>query len=200
MNASMVKLSKAEHVRGILTNEIMSGRLLPGEKLIEENIAARLHCSRTPVREALRHLDATGLIQFKPRHGAIVAGPSGRVAFDLFDTMIELEATCADLAAQRLTDDDRKRLGKLVVSEEAEDDLFAILHAAADNPVLVDLVCTIRLRLMPHLRRMMPESASLCMQPAILQSVIEAVISGDGAAARAAMRAHVTAGHPPQLP
>ena len=52
----------------------MSGRLAPGTRLDEQEIANRFGVSRTPVREAVRHLVATGLADSQPHQGATVAG------------------------------------------------------------------------------------------------------------------------------
>ena len=55
-------LTRSEHVQQILEQEIFSGILQPGARLDEMELAARLDVSRTPVREALRHLAAAGLL------------------------------------------------------------------------------------------------------------------------------------------
>lgn len=201
MSPGAGKPSKAEQVRGLLMDEIMAGRLRPGDKLVEEEVAARLRCSRTPVREALRHLDAIGLVQFRPRHGATVAGPAPRALLDLCDAMAELESACAELAATRLSGDDRDRLRALEASGGGEEEMLDILRAASGNSVLAELARTVRSRWMPHWRRSVDGSEAKAVAAAGLRPVIEAVVSGDGMAARAAMRAHVERlARLPQLP
>ncbi len=56
-----------------LEEAIVSGAILPNERLDEQKLAARFGASRTPVREAIRHLAASGLIEVRPRKGAVVA-------------------------------------------------------------------------------------------------------------------------------
>jgi DNA-binding GntR family transcriptional regulator len=94
---------------------IMRGQLRPGERLLEDRIAEQLGVSRNPVREAIRVLEANGLVQVRPRRGAYVTD------FDLDDlrNLLELrsllEAYAAELAALRRSDDDLRELTRCVV-------------------------------------------------------------------------------------
>ena len=64
---------RADDLRRRLEREILSGRLSPGEKLDETKLAQRFKVSRTPVREALLQLASVGLVDMRPRQGAVVA-------------------------------------------------------------------------------------------------------------------------------
>jgi DNA-binding GntR family transcriptional regulator len=180
------RLSKAEEVRRYLVSEIESGRLQPGQKLGEEDLAARLACSRTPVREALRHLDAVGLVRYRPHQGAVVARLDQRVMFDLHIALAELEAACAELASHGLSEDDRQRL--LSLPPEASSDLLAILHRAAGNSVLTEMADAVRSRLQPY------RGAGAHVPEGDVGAVVRAVVGGDGTAARQAMRRHMLTG------
>src|SRR3546814_8394389 len=68
--------TRADAVRMRLTEEIVTGTQLPGARLDEITLAARFNVSRTPVREALRQLAASGLVEWRPRQGAVVASIS----------------------------------------------------------------------------------------------------------------------------
>src|SRR5277367_951260 len=70
------KLTRAEELRLQLADEIVSGALAPGSALDETDIARRFSVSRTPVREALRQLAASGLVEARAHRGAVVAQPS----------------------------------------------------------------------------------------------------------------------------
>ena len=196
-------LSKAERVRAILVDEILAGRLVPGKKLVEEELAARLGCSRTPVREALRHLDAIGLIQFRPRHGAMVVTLDRRAMLDLFDAMAELESACAELVARSLSSEDLDRLLALPPAAGAladlggEETLLSILHRAACNPVLAEMAQTVRSRLLPYWRLLIAGKTNWAKEGAeAQQGVIAAILAGDGPRARSAAHALVlTARH-----
>ena len=70
------KITRAEELRLQLADEIVRGALAPGAALDETDIARRFKVSRTPVREALRQLAASGLIDARAHRGAVVARPS----------------------------------------------------------------------------------------------------------------------------
>lgn len=102
--------TRADAVRIRLTEEIVTGTLVPGTRLDEVSLASRFKVSRTPVREALRQLAASGLIEWRPRQGAIVASISVHEMVGLFEMMAEFEGIAGRLAARRMTDDERQSL------------------------------------------------------------------------------------------
>ncbi len=65
--------TRAEKLAGQISDAILSGLLAPGSRLDEQHLAQHFGVSRTPVREALRQLAASGLIDLRPRRGALVA-------------------------------------------------------------------------------------------------------------------------------
>jgi DNA-binding GntR family transcriptional regulator len=93
------KLTRAEELRLQLADEIVRGTLAPGSALDETDIARRFSVSRTPVREALRQLAASGLVEARAHRGAVVAQPSIERLSGMFEAMAELEALCAGLSA-----------------------------------------------------------------------------------------------------
>src|ERR1700749_1078631 len=97
------KITRAEELRLQLADEIVRGALAPGSPLDETEIARRFNVSRTPVREALRQLAASGLVDARAHRGAVVARPSLERRTGMFEAMAELEALCASLAAQRVS-------------------------------------------------------------------------------------------------
>ncbi len=94
-HGSLSKLVSDELRRGILT-----GRLKPGDRLIEDRLSAELGVSRVPIREALRFLAAEGLVEVQPRRGASVAEFSADMARDLVEVRAMLEGLNARLAAR----------------------------------------------------------------------------------------------------
>ena len=82
---------------------IRRGDLQPGERLLEDRLAEELGVSRNPVREALRALENTGLVEVRPRRGAHVATLDPERAVELLELRAELEAFAAQLAARRRT-------------------------------------------------------------------------------------------------
>src|SRR5256886_9063685 len=107
---NLQKITRAEELRLQLADEIVRGTLAPGSPLDETDLARRFNVSRTPVREALRQLAASGLVDARAHRGAVVARPSIERLTGMFEAMAELEAMCAGLAAERMTPVERYRL------------------------------------------------------------------------------------------
>ncbi len=99
-----------------LRQEITRGRLEPGERVLEVELARRFGVSRQPVREAIRTLEREGLLTSLPNRGTFVTRVSLEDAIAIQDIRAELEGLAARLAAPNLTADDFKRLRELVRS------------------------------------------------------------------------------------
>ena len=100
----------ADKIASAIADGILNGALPPGERLDEVGLAEQHGVSRTPVREALRQLAMSGLIDMRPRKGAIVSKATPEEIESLFVAMAEMEATCARLAAMSMTPIERRRL------------------------------------------------------------------------------------------
>jgi DNA-binding GntR family transcriptional regulator len=88
-----------------IRERILSGILLPGARIVAEDIATELNISRTPVREAFRQLDAEGLLVMRPNRGAVVASVSPDELLELFEMRAVLEGLAARRACLRWTED-----------------------------------------------------------------------------------------------
>lgn len=86
-----------------LLQSIREGVFAPGDRLREEDVADRLSLSRTPVREALRRLEADGIIEHRPRQGAVVRQLSHTEVVELYEMRVVLERTAAEMAAKHGT-------------------------------------------------------------------------------------------------
>jgi DNA-binding GntR family transcriptional regulator len=84
--------------------KIALGELAPGDRLRQELLAEEFKVSRTPVREALRLLEAKGVISQEHRHSAVIRGPSTREVRETYQVRAELEGLAAELAAQWISD------------------------------------------------------------------------------------------------
>ena len=89
---------------------VLSGEFASGSRLRQESLATEFGVSRTPVREALRKLQAAGIVQLEPRRGARVRGPSAREVREAYEVRAELEGLAAALASTRIRDEDLRRL------------------------------------------------------------------------------------------
>ena len=98
---------------------ISDGRLTPGSKMVERELAAELGVSRVPVREALRMLETEGFVQVVPRKGVIVRHLSRRDVEELFDVREALEVLATRRAAQRSTPEELATLRRILDEGDA---------------------------------------------------------------------------------
>src|SRR5438093_1254358 len=96
-------------VVNVLREKILRGQIKAGEQLRQHAIAAELHVSRIPVREALRQLEAEGLVTIIDHRGAVVSGLSPEEILEMFEIRMVLESYLLRLSIPRLTDEDLKR-------------------------------------------------------------------------------------------
>ncbi|WP_018263676.1 GntR family transcriptional regulator [Methylobacterium sp. WSM2598] len=194
----------AQRLKQTIEDEIVDGVLPPGARLDEVQLAARFGVSRTPIREALLQLAATGLIEVKPRRGAVVSTPDPARLLEMFETMAELEASCARLAARRLTAEHQR---ELVAALEAcrkaaetgdteayyaENAVFhAVIYRASRNGFLCEQAVQLSRRLAPFRRIQLRARHRLGQSFAEHAGAVEAILAGDEARAGECMRAHV---------
>lgn len=93
-----------------LRKAILTGELKPGERLMEIHLADELGVSRTPIREAIHKLELEGLVTMLPRRGAQVAEISERGLRDVLEVRRALDTFCAELASERITDEEKEAL------------------------------------------------------------------------------------------
>lgn len=136
-----------------LRKAILTGELKPGERLMEIHLAKRLGVSRTPIREAIRKLELEGLVTMIPRRGAEVAEITEKSLKDVLEVRRALDALCAELACQRITEEEKRQLAAAceefekatktkdaTVIVRADVALHDIIVAATGNRRLVQLV------------------------------------------------------------
>ncbi|WP_437773391.1 GntR family transcriptional regulator [Arthrobacter sp. KNU40] len=104
----------SQHVYDTLEAEIVSRQLSSGARLVEDEVAARLGLSRTPVREAFKMLAVAGWIELLPNAGATVRMPNVEDVSEAFRLRDILETEVTRLAVQRATPADIKQLQKIV--------------------------------------------------------------------------------------
>lgn len=102
--------SLADQIYHQLERAILEGRLEFGARLVEGQLAQAFGTSRTPIREALRRLEADGLVQIDARRSVTVINPSKEDIIGTFEVREVLEGMAARFAAVRATDDDLKRM------------------------------------------------------------------------------------------
>ena len=90
--------------REAIQTRIVTGDIPAGARLRQEQLAAEYKLSRTPIREALRKLQAEGTVELVPNQGAVVRGPTVRDVREGYEVRAELEGMAAALAATWITD------------------------------------------------------------------------------------------------
>jgi DNA-binding GntR family transcriptional regulator len=194
----------AEELRLQLADEIVRGVLMPGAALDETELARRFKVSRTPVREAIRQLAASGLVDARAHRGAAVARPGQERLIEMFEAMAELEALCAGLAAERMTGTERRALegvheelrvliqvGDPQRFHEANEMLHGAIYAGAHNGYLAELTLATRVRVQPFRRAQFRNLGRLAKSHAEHDQVVIAILRGDRARAAGAMQAHI---------
>jgi DNA-binding GntR family transcriptional regulator len=102
-----------EEIANNLREMIMSGELMEGDKIKENELCDLMGISKTPLREALRVLSSEGLIRLVPNRGSYVTTPTFEEIKEMFDVMCALEGVCARTAAEKMSDHDFSKLEKL---------------------------------------------------------------------------------------
>jgi DNA-binding GntR family transcriptional regulator len=194
----------SDRIRNVLTDEIASGELPAGTALDEQQLADRFNASRTPVREALRQLSVSGLVEMRPRRGVIVTRMTPERIMEMFETMAEIEAVCVRLATYRMTPLERSHLMELHHSSQAmvkagdidaydafNRDFHIGIYRATHNNFLVEQAVGVRLRLNAFRRTQLHQDDRLVRSREEHDEVMRAIAQGDGDKAARRMRAHM---------
>jgi DNA-binding GntR family transcriptional regulator len=197
--------TRADRLADEIAESVLSGEFRPGLRLDEKTLAERYAVSRTPVREALRQLASTGLIDVKPRRGATVVRATSAQLETLFGAMAEIEATCARLSALSMTPIERRRLASfhdsmlpLALQNNAEGfaaanlTLHTQIYQGAHNAVIADFAAGLRRRLAPFRRAQFRTEGRLPRSHEEHKRVVDAILAGDAVAAHAAMFDHMS--------
>jgi DNA-binding GntR family transcriptional regulator len=194
----------AERLALAIADGILNGSLKPGVRLDEVSLAQQHGVSRTPVREALRQLTASGLIDMRPRKGAVVSKATPEQIESLFVAMAEMEATCARLAAMSMTPIERRRLqarheamttlaiaGDTEGYSDANIAFHSAIYAGAHNAPVAEFARSLRRRVGPYRHIQFQIEGRLRRSNQEHDAVVRTILSGDAAAAHAAMLHHV---------
>jgi DNA-binding GntR family transcriptional regulator len=188
-----------------LVDDIITGKIPPGQKLEEQAIAQRFDVSRTPVRDAFRQLVSTGLASSRPHRGVTVANLRVDQIGDMYEGLGELEALCSRYSALRMSVLERKRLEKihedsrpskmsdsLEQYSEHNERFHQTIYAGSHNETLFELAMTLRRKLAPFRRPVFFHGAERIGKSfEEHQTIVDAILASDSDAAFQAMRSHV---------
>src|ERR1700678_2242476 len=182
------KLTRAEELRLQLADEIVRGALAPGAALDETDIARRFNVSRTPVREALRQLAASGLVEARAHRGAVVAQPSIERLSGMVEAMAELEAIHEELRVLSYAGDPDR-------FHEVNERFHGSIYAGSQNGHIAEITLATRKRVQPFRRAQFRNLGRLGQSHAEHDRVVVAIMRGERNGAANAMRAHIERVH-----
>jgi DNA-binding GntR family transcriptional regulator len=196
--------TRAEELRLHLSDEIVRGALAPGTALDETTLARRFDVSRTPVREAIRMLAASGLVEVRAHRAAMVARPSLEQLVGMFEAMAELESLCAGFAAKRMTgverralEDIHEKLRVLIQSgdpqryHDVNEAFHNCIYKGAHNAYLAEITLATRARVQPFRRAQFRNLGRLSKSHIEHDRVVEAILRGEHTVASSAMYEHI---------
>lgn len=157
--------SASEVIAQYLREAIIAGSFADDEPLRQDDIARLFNVSKIPVREALKRLEAEGLVQFFRHRGAMVTRISEEELAQIFEVRILLEVQAIRLALPNLTEDDLERARRICDQLLADDEIghwaqlnwafHSCLYEAAQRPFLVNLIRSIHDKIERFLRMQM---------------------------------------------
>ena len=187
-----------------IRKEVSSGILKPGDQLEVTALAERFGVSRTPIREAIRTLVESGVLETRPRKGSFVRVLSAKQLLDLFQVAAELEGMACRLAAFSLTKENveaiESGLAKCTQAAEVQNnaeyamanlDFHTAIHNASGNDWLIEQLRQLQINLNSY--RTMPYEIRGRLNKSTDEHKIicDAILSGDGEHACNLMRDHM---------
>ncbi|WP_170321532.1 GntR family transcriptional regulator [Acrocarpospora pleiomorpha] len=206
-------VSKSDYVFHRLRQELREGTMTPGQQIIQTEIGARYGVSATPVREALRRLEADGLIAYSPHRGATVTEMPHHDLRDLYLFRAHVESYTIRLAVERASQDQLTALRaehEALIGAAASEDAAALSRRNRELHLSVIRIGSAYIAeqvMRPLWERVIPASESLWDRPDFVRRAIEqheaivrAIEERDVEGASACMLSHVqTAGHERQV-
>jgi DNA-binding GntR family transcriptional regulator len=196
--------SRTHQLRDTLEDEIVNGRLQPGDRLDEASLAARFKVSRTPIREALQQLAAAGLVQSESKRGTFVARIGIPQLVEMFEVMAELEGMCGRLAARRISETECRELKAAMqacrdAANEGDTDAYYYenerfhytIYHASHNQFLIQSAHQLHQRLKPYRRLQLRVRNRVPTSVEEHARIVDAILAGDPMQAEASLKNHI---------
>lgn len=193
--------SRSERIYLELRDLIRAGELRPGQRMIEVDLAERFGVSRTPVRDALQHLIADGLISVGVRRGLVITQLDAPQIVELYALREVLEGFAARLAARHAAEMEVETMRQLIAREASQKDpaelaatnrqFHQVVHRSARNRFLTASLNALRdsLVLLGSTTFSVPGRPGTALEEHA--QVVDAIARGDGDGAESVMRAHI---------
>lgn len=220
MTVQLADAALVDHIAATLQTRVLRGEIPSGTKLRQESLASEFGVSRTPVREALRKLQASGLVEVAPHRGAVVRAPSAREIREAYIVRAELEGLAAELAvpqayerqlealresvelfrraaedviARRKRGGDERTAADFDRWSEANDSFHQTIQEAAGNARLRAMLFDLHRSFPRDLTGLVLSESSRLLQENVEQhaSILEAIEEQDAPAARRRMVEHI---------
>jgi DNA-binding GntR family transcriptional regulator len=199
-------LSLRERIVARLRQAIITGELSQKSRLIEPELARQLNVSRTPLREAIRQLEAEGFVTTVPRFGSFVSEITPQDVEDLYAIRTVIEGLAARQAAENPDPSKRDVLDNILADLAKRTGDYRQYHEISGrfHDIIVDLSGNRRLQgiyhsLAQHVSRMRTLSLAVRGRPEISlrghRRIAGAILGGRGVEAERAMRAHIEAAY-----
>lgn len=196
----------AKKIFGTLVDGIIAGRVPVGEPLVEQALAEQFGVSRTPVREALILLEQASLAERGARRAFVVRKLEPQDLAELFEAAGEIESSLAALAANRMSEIERRKLGAIVEEGEQCNDpqvyseinakFHELIKVGARNSILAAKLDELNLRTLAWRTANFHEDTSRMESSRTEHKAIaEAIISQDSEETRRVVRGHVASSY-----
>ncbi len=193
-----------EMVMLTLRQAILTGRFMPGDRLMEIQLASQMGVSRTPVREAIKNLKSEGLVEMVPNKGAYVSGISEKGVMDVLEVRRTLEGLAVSRAVRRIDGEGLKALnearlecaqasadGKIHEMADADIRFHDVILSSTGNDRLVEIMNNLADRIYRYRYEFIRDTSH---HPAILHEhdkVYEAILDRNEDLAVALMQSHI---------
>ena len=187
-----------------LKQRILTGKILPGTRLMEVELAENLGVSRTPVREAIRKLEKESLVTIEPRRGAYASDLNIKDVIDILEVRQEMEGLAASLAAVRMEGRNKSKLTEIaekyknaVIAGDASEmikydtEFHRIIVQACDNAILEQMIERLQELVLRFRYKYYEDTKRVQKQPDEHQVIIDAICSGNAEEARHAALTHI---------
>lgn len=196
------EMSQGEAAYKKLHAAILQGQYKPGDRLREVDVSSQLGLSRTPVREALRKLESDGIVEHKPRIGAVIRRLSQPEVVELYEMRLVLERTAAQMAAKHASaaeidtlEDLNRQIGAATddasLASALNQRFHQCIYLATRNRFLLDAARALNNALMLLGPTTMADEARIKTVHAQHNDMIAAIRSGDAKAAGDAAETHL---------